>query len=538
MGLTRRVFTFLILLCSFSQVVSAQNGGGEAIDFSIPKTIYFGGERVWIASQAMKDDTPVESKIIYAELVNRYNESVAIAKMSLEDGKSFNFLELPTNLPSDNYLLRVFTRVSPYQNLEKGLVQQFITVFNKNVPPTVVAQRRSIYNVQDSNELILSQDVNAPGSKLTIELPTGADVREVSISATNPFLNDLGMVSSGRAYESIDKHSVIPELFGHVIEAKVETASVDTTQLYYLSVHGEKSALFTDTPSKEGSIFFDAGGIKNWKYLIAQANGNGSLLDFGIVSPAPITHFKSSFIFPELEISPADQDLLKELLKGGQVEGYFVNEFESSSFPVVTGFVEDRTYLLDDYTRFETVGTIIKEYVPEIRIKTIKKKREFRALDEVMDASFDSNPLMLIDALPVFDSDFLANFDPSNFQKLDVLTRTFYLNEEKFPGVMSFSSYKNDFGGYPLPSNGIYLDYEGIQPKIVSAESLFDAPTKDQNIMDWRTILFWSKVPESTSVGNSVEITIPDLKGKYQITVKTKSEQGKSKDFVKTFEVR
>src|SRR5690606_25582110 len=219
---------------------------------------------------------------------------------------------------------------------------------------------------------------NAPGSKLTIELPTGADVREVSISATNPFLNDLGMISSGRAYESIDKHSVIPELFGHVIEAKVETASVDTTQLYYLSVHGEKSALFTDTPSKEGSIFFDAGGIKNWKYLIAQANGNGSLLDFGIVSPAPITHFKSSFIFPELEISPADQDLLKELLKGGQVEGYFVNEFESSSFPVVTGFVEDRTYLLDDYTRFETVGTIIKEYVPEIRIKTIKKKREFR----------------------------------------------------------------------------------------------------------------------------------------------------------------
>src|SRR5690606_14752652 len=153
-----------------------------------------------------------------------------------------------------------------------------------------------------------------------------------------------------------------------------------------------------------------------------------------------VTSFKSSFVFPELEISPSDQELLQELLKGGQVEAYFVNEFDASLFPVVTGFMDDRTYLLDDYTRFETVGTVIKEYVPEVALRTIKKKKEFRTLDEALDAGFDSNPLMLIDALPVFDSDMLAAFDPSGFEKLEVLTRTFYLNEEKFPGVMSFSS--------------------------------------------------------------------------------------------------
>ena len=528
----------LILFLSVCKVSFAQESTGERVDFSIPKTVYFGGERVWIASETMRGDSPSESKIIYAELVNRYNESVAVAKMPLEEGRSFNFLLIPTNLPSDNYLLRVFTRVSPYQNLEEGLVQQFITIFNRTVPPTVVSERKKSVPVQDSNEIVLSNKVNAPGSKLTIELPPSTELDVVSVAASNPFLSTQGMISSAVAYESLEKHSLVPELFGHVIEARVDEAAVDTTKLYYLSLHGEKSALFTDRPDADGSMFFDAGGMKNWKYLVAQADGNGSLLDFGIVSPAPVTHFKSDFIFPELEISPADQDYLKELLKGGQVEGYFVNEFDATLFPVVTGLLEDKTYLLDDYTRFETVATVIKEYVPEIRNKTVKKKREFRVLDDVMDAGFDSNPLMLVDALPVFDSDLLAEFDPANFKKLDILKRTFFLNEEKFSGVMSFSSYKNDFGGFPIPSNGIYLDYEGIQPKVVSAQSLFDSPDQEKNIMDWRTVLYWSEIPETTSSDNSIEITVPDLKGTYQITVVTKTAQGASKEYMKTFEVK
>ncbi|TXD75815.1 hypothetical protein [Algoriphagus ratkowskyi] len=516
----------------------AQNVSYETVNFSIPKTIFFGGERVWIASQATQGDFPAESKIIYAELVNRYNESVAIAKMSLEEGRSFNFLQLPLNLPSDNYLLRVFSRVSPYQNLEEGLVQQFITVFNRTVPPTVVAKRTSVPLSQEPNGITLSQDVNSAGSTLVITLPKDVEITEVSVSSVNPFLTDLGKISSARVYESIEKHSLIPELFGHVIEAKLEDAAVDTTQLYYLSLHGEKSALFTDRPDAEGTLFFDTGGMKNWKYLVAQADGNGSLLDFGIISPAPVTHYKSNFTFPELVISPEDQEYLNELLKGGQVEGYFVNEFEATLFPVVTGFVEDRTYLLDDYTRFETVEIVVKEYIQEISAKTIKKKKEFRSLDEVLGTSFDSNPLMLIDALPIFDSDLLASFDPKEFKSLDVLTRTFFLNEEKFPGVMSFSSYKNDFGGFPIPSNGIYLDYEGIQPKVVSAGSLFDAPTQDKNIMDWRTVLFWSAIPETAPISNSIEINIPETKGNFQVTVKTKTAQGESKEYLRNFQVK
>lgn len=540
MKLLYRLIPVLIsILCctslAFGQITESDF---ETVDFSIPKTIYFGGERIWISSHATQNDLPAESKIIYAELVDRYNESVAIAKIPLEGGKGFNFLQLPTNLPSDNYLLRVFTRISPYQNLENGIAQRFITVFNSKVPPTVVPERKQTSPSNESDELILSENINQPGSKLKIELPKGVKVKEIRIAAENPFLNDQGMISSANAYESIDAHSLVPELFGHILEAKVETEAVDTTRLYYLSLHGEKSALFTDRPDAEGRMFFDAGGMKNWDYLIAQADGNGSLLDFGIVSPAPITHFKKSFVFPELEISPADEFLLKELLKGGQVEGYFVHEYDATLFPVVTGFVEDRTYLLDDYTRFETVETVIKEYVPEVSVKTSKKMKEFRTLNEIRSYSFDANPLMLVDAMPVFDSNQLAAFNPDGFEKLEVLTRTFYLNEEEFEGVMSFVSYKNDFGGFPIPSNGIYLDYQGILPRIAAATELFDAPGQESNIMDWRTVLYWSAIPELAPASNSIEINVPEIIGKFKITVETENGESMGETYTKTFEVK
>src|SRR5690606_14912132 len=105
MKLLRGFIFFLVCFGCSTKLVLAQTSadGYENIDFSIPKTVYFGGERVWISCEAIHNDLPAESKIIYAELVDRYNEPVAIAKIPLEDGKGFNFLKLPTNLPSDNY---------------------------------------------------------------------------------------------------------------------------------------------------------------------------------------------------------------------------------------------------------------------------------------------------------------------------------------------------------------------------------------------------------------------------------------------------
>jgi hypothetical protein len=509
----------------------------EIIDFSIPKNIYFGGERIWIQAGVSTESGSAPSQIIYAELLNRYNESVALTKMPPAEGQSFNYLRIPVNLPSDHYLLRVFTRVSPYLDLEVGLSQQLVTIFNPRVPPAVVANRKEYLIQEDNTDRISLNSKNLTGGEfLELNLSSITGVKEIQISAMNPFLEKQGLLSSKELYQSIESRALVPELFGHIVEAKLDQESADTTQLYYLSVHGAKSALFTDRSDTSGSMYFDTGGMKNWRFMVVQANNNLSLVDLSIVSPAPKTKFKSEFNFPILEISPADEPYLTALLKAGQVEGYFVYEFDSSPFPVVTGFVEDITYRLDDYTRFESVETVIKEYVPETSVRTAQKNKEFRVLDKVRGSIFDSNPLMLIDAMPVFDSDLLAAFNPKELEKLEVLTRNFYLNEEVFPGVISFSSYKNDFGGFPIPTNGIYLDYQGILPKVLDKQELFATPT-DTKMKDWRTVIYWSATDSDKNFNENLRFRLPANSGVYQVKVTFLGQNGNLQQVLRTFRI-
>ena len=531
----------LLVLIAFltSSVGFSQNSllKKEIINFSIPKNIYFGGERIWIQAGVSTELGSSPSQIIYAELLNRYNESVALTKMPSADGESFNYLRIPANLPSDHYLLRVFTRVSPYLDLELGLTQQLVTIFNSSNPPAVIANRKEYLIQEENTDKISLNSKNLRGGEfLELNLNTITGIKEIQISAMNPFLEKQGQLSSKELYQSIESRTLVPELFGHIVEAKLDQESPDTTQLYYLSVHGAKSALFTDRPDTFGSMYFDTGGMKNWRFMVAQANNNLSLVDLSIVSPAPKTKFKSEFNFPILEISPADEPYLTALLKAGQVEGYFVQEFDSSPFPVVTGFVEDITYRLDDYTRFESVETVIKEYVPETSVRTVQKRKEFRVLDKVRGSIFDSNPLMLVDAMPVFDSDLLAAFDPKGLEKLEVLTRNFYLNEEVFPGVISFSSYKNDFGGFPIPTNGIYLDYQGILPKVLEKNKLFASPT-DLKMKDWRTVIYWSATETGENSIENLRLKLPVNSGVYQIKVTFVDQSGNVQKALRTFRV-
>jgi hypothetical protein len=526
--------TFLTSSFGFSQNSILKK---EIIDFSIPKNIYFGGERIWIQAGVSTESGSAPSQIIYAELLNRYNESVALTKMPSAEGQSFNYLRIPVNLPSDHYLLRVFTRVSPYLDLEMGLSQQLVTIFNPRVPPAVVANRKEYLIQEDNTDRISLNSKNLRGGEfLELNLSSITGVKEIQISAMNPFLENQGLLSSKELYQSIESRALVPELFGHIVEAKLDQESADTTQLYYLSVHGTKSALFTDRSDTSGSMYFDTGGMKNWRFMVVQANNNLSLVDLSIVSPAPKTKFKSEFNFPILKISPADEPYLTALLKAGQVEGYFVHEFDSSPFPVVTGFVEDITYRLDDYTRFESVETVIKEYVPETSVRTAQKNKEFRVLDKVRGSIFDSNPLMLIDAMPVFDSDLLAAFNPKELEKLEVLTRNFYLNEEVFPGVISFSSYKNDFGGFPIPTNGIYLDYQGILPKVLDKQELFATPT-DTKMKDWRTVIYWSATDSDKNFNENLRFRLPANSGVYQVKVTFLGQNGNLQQVLRTFRI-
>ncbi|WP_157366948.1 hypothetical protein [Algoriphagus vanfongensis] len=516
-------FSIILILCSICSFATATaQSDQELIAFDIPKSLFFTDEKIWINASSLVAGGASESQVIYAELLDSKNRSWALSKMPLENGHTLNFLQLTEKIPSGNYLLRVFTRISANQQLGDGVQQQLITVLNPSLPPRSTSEGKPVFALPSQSNSILENNYTTE-EEVSVNLNVSGETK-LSIAAWNPYLEGVKtQFTSQEIYDSKKDVVLLPELFGHIVHAKV--AEVDTTRTYFLSAHGEKSALFTDRPDVQGNLYFDLGGFRHWDHLLIQVEDGSTIPDLEMVSPAPKTTFKSSFQIPELQIHPEDAAFLRELKIASALEPYYNQEYRNDSVPVVTGFVADQVYLMDDYTRFETVETVVKEYVPGVAIRRKEKEKEFRVLNQPQNFMFEENPLMMVDALPVFDSDLLAGFNPKYFKKLEVLNREFYLNDRNYAGVISFSSYENNFGLFPVPDQVLYLDYSGVNPFITFQHGFAKAAVQNERIPDFRSVLFWDKVPSRSSFTFSTS----KMKGLYEVRILTTDDSGQKK---------
>lgn len=498
------IFALLFFVGGFSFSSLGQSAASlkEHVFFHTPKTLYFSGEKIWFEAQVSLGSQPTSSQVLYAELLDRYSNSITHVKVPLQEGKSVNFIPLSDQIPSDQYLLRVYTRISPYLDWNQGVAQQLVTVINPKIPPQPIASSNKV-NLISSKSFAKGSRIDLSSSRPlnSVQLASG-------ISIANPFLEEeQQQLPVEEVYAGIEKGHLLPELFGHLIQAKV--ASRDSVSTYFLSLHGAKSALFTDHVDENGFLIFDAGGLRHWDRLILQLENGSEMAGLELISPLIKTTFHPNFKFPELAFTEEDLPYLQSLLKAAVVQQSYLEELAQDSLEVVTGFVADYNYGLDDYTRFEDVETILKEYVPSVAVRLKEKKKSFRLLNEADKSVFDSNPLILIDAMPVFDSDLLASFNPKFLQRLEVLNREFYLNDRIYPGVLSFSSYANNFGLFPLAPAARFFDYPGLRPAVVLDKRQFQTPASNTRIPDWRTVLFWD------SNGEPSKTSVPDLAGTY-----------------------
>jgi hypothetical protein len=508
----RGIFVLLFVIgVAFPSLSQSVDGIEEQVFFHTPKTLYFSGDKIWFEAEVSLGAQPSSSQVLYAELLDRNSNSIAHVKVPLQAGKAVNFIPLSDQIASDHYLLRVYTRISPYLDLNQGLAQQLVTVINPKIPPKEATSPSRI-------ELPTFKSYTK-GSRvdLTPSVALNSTKLAAGISIANPFLEEeQKQWNSNQVYSSIVKRPLLPELFGHLIQAKV--ASRDTALTYFLSLHGDKSALFTDHIDADGVLTFDAGGLRHWDRLILQLENGSEMAGLELISPLIKTTFHPNFKFPELSLTQEDLPYLQSLLKATVVQQAYLEESNQDFLEVVTGFVADYSYGLDDYTRFEDVETILKEYVPSVAVRLKDKKKTFRLLNEADKNVFDSNPLILVDAMPVFDSDLLASFNPKFLQRLEVLNREFYLNDRTYPGVLSFSSYANNFGLFPLAPAARFFDYPGLRPTLILDKGQFQTPATASRIPDWRTVLYWG--PN----GDVSRTSLPDLAGTFVFWEKVRVE--------------
>jgi len=335
----------------------------------------------------------------------------------------------------------------------------------------------------------------------------------------------------------------IPEYQNHTIRGIVKNPDGTPAPrvLTYLTSPSKSIRLYCSQSNSHGEIYFNMHDFTGTRTIYLQTNPTiDSLHTLEIVNPFSDQY--SKWILPPLTLSPSSEATLLSRSVAMQIQDiYFRNDPIRSTTDSSTFYGRpDETYYLDAYTRFPVMEEVLREYVHGVMVRKRKDGFYFRLLDKVYNRIFTDVPLILIDGLPVFDADEIMAFDPLKIKRLDVMTRMYYLSSFYFSGVVSFSTYQGDLAEFPVQSNCVKLNYEGLQLQREFYSPRYETPKqRETSLPDQRTLLYWNPSVQTDINGKArLDFFTSDMAGDFIIRVEGLTQSGIIGSSTKRFTVK
>jgi len=200
----------------------------------------------------------------------------------------------------------------------------------------------------------------------------------------------------------------------------------------------------------------------------------------------------------------------------------------------------DERYLLDDYTRFPTLEDVMREYVPGVLVRQRKDGFHFLVVDRPQHIVLKDNPLTLLDGMPVFNLNQLMAFDPLKIKQLDVIANRYFLGQQIYDGLVSYTTYKGDLGGFPLNPHALIEEYEGLQVPREFYTPRYDTEAEQRRrLPDLRNLLYWNPdVQLRAGQPQTLDFATSDQVGRYLVVAQGLTPSGQLGSTSFTFEVK
>lgn len=325
----------------------------------------------------------------------------------------------------------------------------------------------------------------------------------------------------------------LPELNGSVVRGRVVN-SVTKVPLanipIYLTAPSRHLQLYSAASRQDGSFLIELPDLYGSRQLVVQANPTrDSLCQIEVLSPFARQYAvlsKSPFTLNgALAASLQRRHVQAEVQRRyfGAVPVRYQLPLLRDSLPFY-GKPSER-YLLDDYTRFKVMEEVMREYVPGVLVRARKDGFHFLVPDNNAHTIIE-NPLVLLDGMPVFNTNKIMAFDPLKVRRLDVITTRYFLGPSIYNGVVSYSTYGGDLAGFPLDSHALLLEYEGLQGQRDFYAPRYETTQQQQNrLPDFRNLLYWNP---QVLTDSSLPLTFytSDQVGRYRVVVQGLSTKG------------
>ena len=312
----------------------------------------------------------------------------------------------------------------------------------------------------------------------------------------------------------------------------------------YLSSPSKIINFYPSRSNKNGEVQFEMQHFYGSAKIVAQTNPKKDSL-YGIKIQSPFSEQFATRAIPSFKLSTDVQGQLINRSVAMQVQDiYFTNEFAKVKSIVTDSSAfygkADETYLLDAFTRFPVMEEVMREYVPGVLVRKRKDGFHFILLDNVNNGVFNESPLILLDGVPVFDEDEIMNFSPLTIKKLEVITRRWYLGQLSFNGIVSYTTYQGNLGGFPLNPKNVTLNYDGLQLQREFYSPKYENKIqRESRLPDQRHVLYWNPFVITDKDGHQqLEFSTSDVPGKYKIIVEGMTKDGNIGRASSTFTIK
>ncbi|AHM61502.1 hypothetical protein D770_16240 [Flammeovirgaceae bacterium 311] len=343
--------------------------------------------------------------------------------------------------------------------------------------------------------------------------------------------------------------SHIPEYEGHIVQAVVKDEKTDTPvegATYYLSVPGKQAKSYASISNKKGQILFNTDKLYGLRNVVLQNNAASARAQYNIKIVSPYATDFSDNALPAFTLRDGFQEQLEHRhiqmqarnLYWREEKNRFLNPGQSN-----TSFygAPDKTYLLDDFTRFPTMEEVMREFVYEVSVRKQNGKYVFKVVDPQVTDYFQEAPLVLLNGIPVFDVDKIISLNPLMVEKLEILTNKYISRGVGvYGGIISYTTYDGSLEGYEPEAGTLNLEYDGLQLQREFYSPRYDTEQQTSNRKpDFRKLLHWSpQIITDKNGESSISFYTSDLTGKFVVVVQGITAHGTAGFTTYTFEVK
>ncbi len=221
------------------------------------------------------------------------------------------------------------------------------------------------------------------------------------------------------------------------------------------------------------------------------------------------------------------RDILKQQMLNLQINDSY---FEKKEFGIKESLVPfyiapDKIFHINDYVPLPTLEEFLFEIVPNIFINHGNDKTIIQMQFPWMDSSIGEDPLFLVDGVPVFDADLIANLKCSDLLSIGVVYNKYFYQYESFDGILDIRSKAGDASVLEISENTHSAYFTGIQ--LEHGNSGISLPDVKYHEPYFRTQLYWNPSIDLNSDGETtITFMTPDNAGEYIIRYGLKTADG------------